>query len=53
MQQTKVYQHSCHNTSEAYAKVCKSKEKLDSVKGLSARRKAEDKWKEVENILAL
>ena len=51
MQQTKVYQHSCHNTSEAYAKVCKSKEKLDSVKGLSARRKAEDKWKEVKNII--
>ncbi len=48
MQQTKVYQHSCHNASEAYVKASKSKEKLDSIKGVSARRKkAEDKFKEV------
>ena len=43
-----MYQHSCHNTSEAYVKSSKSKEKLDSIKGVSARRKkAEDKFKEV------
>ena len=47
LQQTKVYQHSCHNTSEAYAKVCKSKEKMDSIKGPSSRKKAEEKFKEV------
>lgn len=45
-EQTKVYQHSCHNTSEAYAKVCKSKEKMDSIKGPSSRKKAEEKFKE-------
>lgn len=51
MQQTKVYQHSCHNTSEAYVKVCKSKEKVDSIKGQSARRKkAEEKFKEVRTF---
>ena len=48
VQQTKVYQHSCHNTTEASLKVAKSREKLDATKGPAQRRKkAEDKYKEV------
>lgn len=54
LQQTKVYQHSCHNTSEAYVKVYKTKEKLDSIRGATARRKkAEDKCKEVFHFILL
>lgn len=47
-----MYQHSCHNTSEACVKTLKSKEKVDSIKGVSARRKkAEEKFKEVIKTL--
>ena len=46
-----MYQHSCHNTSEAYGKLAKSKEKLDSIKGPAARRKkAEEKFREVIEV---
>ncbi len=45
-QQTKVYQHSCHNTNEAYSKLTKSKEKVDTSKG-ARKKKAVDKDMEV------
>ncbi len=46
IQQTKVYQHSCHNTNEAYTKLAKSKEKVDAAKG-ARRKKALEKDLEV------
>ncbi len=46
IQQTKVYQHSCHNTNEAYNKLTKSKEKVDAAKG-ARRKKAVEKDLEV------
>ena len=45
-QQTKVYQHSCHNTNEAHNKLTKSKEKLEGAKG-ARRKKALEKDMEV------
>ena len=46
-QQTKVYQHSVHNTAEAYNKLTKSKEKLDATRGTTRRKKAQEKQMEV------
>ena len=46
-QQTKVYQHSCHNTAEAHSKVVKCKEKVDTSRGGARKKKAQDKELEV------
>jgi len=46
-EQTKVYQHSVHNTAEAYNKLTKSKEKLDATRGTTRRKKAQEKQMEV------
>jgi len=45
-EQTKVYQHSVHNTAEANNKLTKSKEKLDATRGTTRRKKAQEKQME-------
>ena len=45
-QQTKVYQHSCHNTMEAHNKLMKMKEK----QGTGRKKKGKDKEVEVRDL---
>ena len=47
LQQTKVYQHSCHNTAEAHNKLVKCKEKVDASRGAARKKKAQEKELEV------
>ena len=47
LQQTKVYQHSCHNTAEAHNKLVKCKEKVDGSRGAARKKKAQEKELEV------
>lgn len=49
-QQTKVYQHSCHNTAEAHNKVVKCKEKVDASRGAARKKKAQEKEMEVKHF---
>ena len=50
LQQTKVYQHSCHNTAEAHNKLVKCKEKVDGSRGAARKKKAQEKELEVSEL---
>ena len=53
LQQTKVYQHSCHNTAEAHNKLVKCKEKVDGSRGAARKKKAQEKELEVSERATL
>ena len=54
LQQTKVYQHSCYNTQEAYNKLMKSKEKVETARSSATRRrKAQEKELEVYSFTSI
>lgn len=52
LQQTKVYQHSCHNTAEAHNKLVKCKEKVDGSRGAARKKKAQEKELEVGDMFS-